>query len=238
MNAKLITALTLAAAVLTAGPSVAHGSGRGGGGGGGGGHSFAGTGGGGGGRSFAGFQGGGISGFRGGTSGADRSSGYRPNFAFGGTAYGSGSRAAGGGYGGNGLGHGRYRGYYPGYGYVYYFPDSGYYVSPDYYGNDYDASAETSDNNTSPPDYSDNGSPTQQPQETQQPPPPPAPARAGLYVTSQVQQALVQEGYYNGPIDGIDGDRTRAAVANFQKDMGLKVTAIINDPLLTALHLE
>jgi peptidoglycan hydrolase-like protein with peptidoglycan-binding domain len=53
-----------------------------------------------------------------------------------------------------------------------------------------------------------------------------------------VQQALAQEGYYNGPIDGIDGNRIRAAIANFQKDMGLKVTAIINDPLLVALHLE
>jgi hypothetical protein len=172
------------------------------------------------------------------TVGAGHSSGYRPNSAFGGTDYGSGSRAAGGRDRGNRFGHGRYSGYYPGYGYIYYFPDYGYYAYPDYYGSDYDTSADASDVSAAPPDYSDDGVPTRQPSETQQPQTPAAPAQAGLYVTTQVQQALAQEGYYNGQIDGIAGPATQAAIANFQKDMGLKVTAIINDPLLAALHLE
>lgn len=36
-----------------------------------------------------------------------------------------------------------------------------------------------------------------------------------------IQEALTALGYDPGPIDGIDGPRTRAAVSAFQRDQGL-----------------
>lgn len=39
-----------------------------------------------------------------------------------------------------------------------------------------------------------------------------------------VQQQLAAEGYYNGPVDGINGPMTRAAVRAYQADRGLAVT--------------
>ena len=41
-----------------------------------------------------------------------------------------------------------------------------------------------------------------------------------------VQQALAQAGYYQGPIDGIIGRNTQAALRAFQKDQGLKADGI------------
>lgn len=37
-----------------------------------------------------------------------------------------------------------------------------------------------------------------------------------------VQQDLTALGYYTGPIDGIAGDETRAALAKFQSDAGIE----------------
>ena len=42
----------------------------------------------------------------------------------------------------------------------------------------------------------------------------------------QVQEALKNAGYYDGNIDGKFGPKTKAAIKQFQKDMGLKVDGI------------
>ena len=51
-----------------------------------------------------------------------------------------------------------------------------------------------------------------------------------------VQTALADLGYYNGPIDGIVGSGTRRAVRAFQRDKGLPVTGRIDRRLLNALR--
>ena len=56
-------------------------------------------------------------------------------------------------------------------------------------------------------------------------------------VTSEVQQALAQQGYYQGPIDGILGPMTRSAIERFQADHGLAVTAAIDQQTLASLGL-
>lgn len=42
----------------------------------------------------------------------------------------------------------------------------------------------------------------------------------------QVQEALKNAGYYDGNIDGKIGPKTKAALKEFQKDMGLKVDGV------------
>jgi hypothetical protein len=56
-------------------------------------------------------------------------------------------------------------------------------------------------------------------------------------VTTQVQQALAQQGYYYGPIDGILGPGTRSAIQRYQIDHGLAVTAAIDEQTLYTLGL-
>jgi hypothetical protein len=56
-------------------------------------------------------------------------------------------------------------------------------------------------------------------------------------IISNVQSALQELGYYNGPIDGLIGDLTRAAIASFQRDNGLEVTGAIDEATLAALGL-
>jgi hypothetical protein len=51
----------------------------------------------------------------------------------------------------------------------------------------------------------------------------------------QVQAALSQQGYYNGPVDGIVGPGTRAAIAAYQRDNGLPVTGTITPGVLNDL---
>lgn len=51
----------------------------------------------------------------------------------------------------------------------------------------------------------------------------------------QVQQDLANDGYYQGPIDGVIGPGTRAAIAAFQRDNGLAVTGTITPGLLNLL---
>ena len=58
-----------------------------------------------------------------------------------------------------------------------------------------------------------------------------APNRVIVDVQSQLQRA----GYYDGPIDGILGSMTRDAIAAFQADNGLPVTAAIDQPTLATL---
>ncbi|VAX07638.1 hypothetical protein MNBD_GAMMA26-1384 [hydrothermal vent metagenome] len=52
---------------------------------------------------------------------------------------------------------------------------------------------------------------------------------------SQIQQALKKAGYNPGPIDGVVGEQTMAAVNTFQKDKGLPVDKYLNTATLEAL---
>jgi N-acetylmuramoyl-L-alanine amidase len=56
-------------------------------------------------------------------------------------------------------------------------------------------------------------------------------------VVANVQSALQQLGYYQGPIDGSIGPVTRDALQRYQGDNGLEVTAAIDEPTLAALGL-
>jgi Putative peptidoglycan binding domain len=56
-------------------------------------------------------------------------------------------------------------------------------------------------------------------------------------VITNVQIQLYNEGYYSGPIDGILGPDTRAAIADYQADHGLAVTAAIDEPTVVSLGL-
>ena len=56
-------------------------------------------------------------------------------------------------------------------------------------------------------------------------------------IIGNVQTELYNEGYYNGPIDGILGPDTRAAIADYQADRGLAVTAAIDEPTVESLGL-
>jgi hypothetical protein len=56
-------------------------------------------------------------------------------------------------------------------------------------------------------------------------------------VVSDTQRALAEQGYYNGPIDGLMGPGTRGALRRFQIDHGLAVTAAIDQPTLYSLGL-
>jgi hypothetical protein len=56
-------------------------------------------------------------------------------------------------------------------------------------------------------------------------------------VTAQVQEALAEQGYYYGPIDGVLGPETRDAILRFQADHGLATTAAIDEPTLDSLGL-
>ena len=56
-------------------------------------------------------------------------------------------------------------------------------------------------------------------------------------VIANVQTQLYNEGYYNGRIDGILGPDTRAAIADYQGDHGLAITAAIDEPTVESLGL-
>jgi hypothetical protein len=56
-------------------------------------------------------------------------------------------------------------------------------------------------------------------------------------IAADVQQGLASRGYYDGQIDGIVGDGTREAIADFQKDNNLPITGYITKSLLNALGL-
>jgi hypothetical protein len=57
----------------------------------------------------------------------------------------------------------------------------------------------------------------------------------GAPVSVRVQQALARLGFYQGPIDGIVGPGTQAAIAGYQQTNGLRVTGTINPPLVNSL---
>lgn len=59
-----------------------------------------------------------------------------------------------------------------------------------------------------------------------------------VYEPDGTQQLLASLGFYTGPIDGIAGPRTKAAIKAAQKDYGMDVTGKSDKPLLTKLQLE
>jgi hypothetical protein len=56
-------------------------------------------------------------------------------------------------------------------------------------------------------------------------------------VIANVQTQLQQGGYYSGPITGSLNSATRAAIANYQRDHGLVVTATVDEPTVESLGL-
>jgi Putative peptidoglycan binding domain len=55
---------------------------------------------------------------------------------------------------------------------------------------------------------------------------------------SAVQSALAKLAYYQGAIDGVDGDETQAALARYQEDHDLSVTGTLTATTLQALGLQ
>ncbi len=53
-----------------------------------------------------------------------------------------------------------------------------------------------------------------------------------------VQTRLQQQGYYQGAVDGTMGPLTRQALADFQADHGLAVTAAVDEPTLATMGLS
>ena len=48
----------------------------------------------------------------------------------------------------------------------------------------------------------------------------------------------MNKGYYNGPVDGIAGDKTRSGVKEFQQDEDLPATGRINAATLVRLDVK
>lgn len=57
-------------------------------------------------------------------------------------------------------------------------------------------------------------------------------------VVINVQTQLSQDGYYNGPVDGMLGPMTRQAIAAYQADNGLAVTSTVDEPTMASLGLS
>ncbi len=92
--------------------------------------------------------------------------------------------------------------------------------------------SQTSGQSASPPTAPLNPEPPAQPSQATSPAPPTAPAAASMPSEDkmsvanrrQVQEALHHLGYYDGPVDGIFGPLTRAAIRRFQESTGEKST--------------
>ena len=64
-----------------------------------------------------------------------------------------------------------------------------------------------------------------------------APAK-GSEEVQKLQEALKAKGQDPGPIDGVMGSKTRAAIKAFQEASGLKATGRLDDPTAEKLGLE
>ena len=60
-------------------------------------------------------------------------------------------------------------------------------------------------------------------------------SRSSSSIEASVQRALRREGYYDGPVDGDIGPRSRGAIREFQADNGLYITGRIDSRLLRSL---
>jgi hypothetical protein len=56
-------------------------------------------------------------------------------------------------------------------------------------------------------------------------------------IVTEVQSKLAKLGYYQGPIDGIEGDQTEASIARYQQDRDLSVTGTVTAATLDSLGL-
>ena len=56
-------------------------------------------------------------------------------------------------------------------------------------------------------------------------------------IIANVQTQLQQDGYYSGAINGSLDAATQAAIANYQRDQGLVVTATVDEPTVESLGL-
>ena len=56
-------------------------------------------------------------------------------------------------------------------------------------------------------------------------------------VIAEVQAALQEMGYYKGEVDGLLGPLTRQALMGYQRDNGMTVTAVIDEPTLDSLDM-
>jgi hypothetical protein len=56
-------------------------------------------------------------------------------------------------------------------------------------------------------------------------------------VIADVQAALQEMGYYKGEVDGLIGPLTREALTAYQRDNGMTVTAVIDEPTLDSLNM-
>jgi hypothetical protein len=57
-------------------------------------------------------------------------------------------------------------------------------------------------------------------------------------VVADVQAQLQQDGYYNGPLNGILDQPTQAAIANYQRDNNLAITAVVDAATVQSLGLS
>ena len=63
-----------------------------------------------------------------------------------------------------------------------------------------------------------------------------APSLMQVY-TVTIQEELGRRGYYHGPVDGVLGGQTRAAIRDFQEDNGLPITGDVSLDLVNYLRL-
>lgn len=61
--------------------------------------------------------------------------------------------------------------------------------------------------------------------------------RETVSIGASVQQALARNGYYNGTVDGVIGQKSHRSIAAYQQDKGLAITGDINSALLASLGL-
>jgi hypothetical protein len=54
----------------------------------------------------------------------------------------------------------------------------------------------------------------------------------------EVQRNLARAGYYHGPIDGVVGQRTRAAIRAYEHAHGLRVDGMISQQLMSTMGLR
>lgn len=62
--------------------------------------------------------------------------------------------------------------------------------------------------------------------------------QSGNQTVAGVQERLAQEGYYRSQVDGVFGPETRAAIAQFQSNHGLRVTGALTNETLATLGLQ
>jgi hypothetical protein len=62
-------------------------------------------------------------------------------------------------------------------------------------------------------------------------------APSGSHLVAHVQEKLRSYGYYRGPVDGMAGTGTRAAIRSYQLDRGIQVSGRIDQELLSDLGL-